>query len=60
MTLSRDVPKAPSHTCLGQAFLPIPFRFLLPLAAGQAVINFHILTRRQNASVLGPRRMPPV
>lgn len=53
--LSREVPS----TWQGQAFLRLPLLVLLPLAAGQAVINFHILTGRQNASVLGLRRVPP-
>lgn len=50
---------APSHTCQGGAFLQLPLLFLLPLAAGQAVINFLFLTGRQNVRVLGPRRVPP-
>lgn len=49
---------SPSHTCQGGAFLQLPLLFLLPLAAGQAVINFLFLTGRQTVSVLGLRRVP--
>lgn len=49
---------ASSHTCQGGAFLQLPLLFLLPLAAGQAVINFLFLTGRQTVSVLGLRRVP--